>query len=98
MREPNVIDAEYQVVEPRYPWRIRFWPSVLFWGATIAMGSAATHNIPTTEVGYVPLYVLGAALISPAARFICSVLSARTDPVDEQAAQILRQRLTRRRA
>lgn len=96
MKEPEMIDAEYRVVEPPYSWRIRFWPSVLFWVATSAIFGVASTNLPTADKGEVAAFILGAALISPVIRFICSVLWSSTDPVDEEPAQQLRQRLSRR--
>ena len=93
--EPRVIDAKFEVVEPPYSWRLRFWPSVLWWVATIAVCGAAIRNIPTTEAGYVPLYVFGAAMISPAVRLLCAAMASSREPVGEQPAQLLRQRLRR---
>jgi hypothetical protein len=90
-----VTDAHYEVVEDRYPLRIRFWPTVLFWAAVIAMGCTAQHFIPNAPEGYVPLYVTGAALLSPLVRLICYAFSGPPQP-SEQAEQLLRQRLSNR--
>jgi hypothetical protein len=94
----DVIDAEYRVVEPRQPWRIRFWPSVLFWVYVCGVYAAARQALPTADPGAVAAIVLMAAGISPVLRMFGAMISALTggDRVDEQWAQQERQnRLSR---
>lgn len=93
MTDRNVTDAEFEVVAPRYEWRIRFWPSVLFWGYLTAIVGMAQRMLPREDAGNVAVVVLIAALVSPTINCFRAVISALTggNLIDEQQAQIERQ-------
>lgn len=98
MTDRNVIDAEFRVLAPRYEWRIRFWPSVLFWLYVTGVFSAATQVFPGQDPGNVAAIVLMAAIAGPFIRCLGAMVSALTggNLIDEQQAQIERQnRLSR---
>lgn len=98
MSDKPTIDAEFRVVEPRYEWRIRFWPSVLFWLYVTGVVGAAQQMMPREDPAVVAVIVLMAALVSPFVRIILAMFSALTGGalVDDSLAQQERnRRLTR---
>lgn len=92
MKEPDVIDAAYRVLEPPHEWRIRFWPSVLFWLYVTGCVGAAEQILPVVDRAEVVGVVLMAAIAGPSVRCFLAIRSALTGRVDAEAAQLERSR------
>lgn len=98
---PEVIDAEFSVLAPRYEWRIRFWPSLLFWVYVTGVIGAAQQMLPGADPAAIAAVVLMSAVVGPLVRCLSAMLSALTGGslVDAQAAQLERsRRLARERS